>query len=113
MKMVELDTSLVRFTATWVGDGEKVATVVDATSHWGSRLRLPHVLADRCGLTWSLLFTRETDISFCDLMLWYECACGVTLTPWQRCVALRVRDTTSVPTTGNPAAVSLLISLMF
>lgn len=94
--MVELDTSLVRFTATWIGDGDKVATVVDATSQRGSRLRLPAVLADRCGLTWSLLFTRETDIAFCDLKLWYECACGVSLTPWQRCIALRVSDEAAI-----------------
>eukprot|EP00892_Ulva_mutabilis_P012322 jgi/Ulvmu1/9462/UM052_0030.1 len=91
--MVKIDTSPVRFTSTWVGDGDKVATVVDATSKRGSRLRLPNVLVDRCGLTWNLLFTRETDVAFCDLQLWHEAACGIQLTPSQRCVALQVAYT--------------------
>lgn len=90
--MVEADTSTVKFTSTWVGDGDKVSIVVDATSQAGSSVRLPDVLVDRCGLTWNLLFTRETNVRFCDLKLWHNCACGVNVTPAQRCVALQVCD---------------------
>lgn len=110
--LTDLDDTFVSFTAIWVGRGDKVATVVDATSQRGSRLRLPDVLVDRCGVTWNLLFTRHTDVSFCDLMLWYECSCGVSVTPWQRCVALRVRGLARTPCTASPVATAMLNTAM-